>query len=943
MIREKKLGSGLYFSAEQLFPAALLVLCAFLKTVAVTMMETGAVVLFLTQSLEYLPQILIAAAVLMMILWPALSAAKEKSDQVPIILLSIAGLISVLFYAASFFVYSWIFGWSLMVWKYGFLILAETAFWMTAFRFGVFGKKSNVLAAVLIAHLAGWLAAAGLIRLITEDPNLMILWSGILAIGSAAALKILIDNGSAPILNRFTFDKQKIKRQGSDSLQRKLSAVFFIASGLIFFAVGFYQYNFLINIGFVTTFYIDAPLPAGYSSIFSILYTVSAVLAALALIIFVTRRHLSLFAGLFLLPIVLLTASCAVYSPVFLICLAQSLFVFAIFAKEAALQAVPWAVSPRTGFRATLLRKSVIEPVALALSGLFLLAVQNSISGVETEYLQAGLAVIILLAVVILRKFYQNLILNMLKTHLWRGGKLLLAGKAINRLLQENLNSSDSQSVLYTLRVIEESKASVLSDYLKKALHHTNEDVRLYALSKIEELKLTAVLNEVIELAQKDNSMAVRQNAARVMCRLGGAEEREKAVLLINDPVLREGILTGLLAVGQEGVFVAIKCVADLSVSENKDDRLSAAAALGNAGNPAFYHPLTYLLTDSDPDVCKAALSASGKLANPLLLPTIMQTFRFPELRENASETLLQFKETAFNEISTVLNSTDFPIQFRILLIRLAARIASPAAEEFLFSHIQIADRRIRFNIIKALALSGYKATGKKINIVRLCLYDEMETATGILAAIHVFNKNKDQKLNASLDILKSALNGEIEYIKERILLLLALLQPSKALIGFLSTYNPTVPEDEITVKIVDKLLSGELRTLCLPLFENKTLQQRLALLRPQFYPPVLSVNGHIQDILKTPAGELTDWTRACAVYAAGNINDISFVNALTELLSDADTMIRETAVWALGKILPCEEAARLITGNINDSSVYVARMARFVADGTGQTSFLGV
>ena len=941
MTREKKLGSGLYFSAEELFPAALLILGAFLKTVAVTTMETGAVILFLTQSLEYLPEILIAAAVLMMIVWPALSAVKEKNAQVPVILLAAAGLISVLFYTASFFVHSWIFGWSLMVWKYGFLILAETAFWLTAFRFGIFGKKSRILAAVLIAHLAGWLGAGGLIRLITENSDLMILWAGLFAVGAAVALKILIDNGSAPILNRFTFDKQKIKKQGSDSLQRKLSVAFFITSGLIFFAVGFYQYNFLINIGFVTTFYIEAPLPAGYSSIFSILYVVSVVLASAALMIFVTRRRLSLFAGLFLLPVVLLTASCAVYDPVLLICLAQSIFVFAIFAKEAALQAVPWAVSPRTGFRATLLRKSVIEPIALALSGLFLLLAQNNLSGMETEYIEAGLAVIVLLSVIILRKLYQALILNILKTRLWRGGKLLLAGKAVNRLLEENLNSSDSQSVLYALRVIEQSKISVLPDYLKKALHHTNEDVRLYALTKIEELKLTAVLSEAAGLIQNDNSPAVRQTAVRVICRLGGAEEREKAVLLINDPVLREGILTGLLAVGKEGVFGAIKCVADLSVSENKDDRLSAAVALGNAGNPAFYHPLTYLLTDSDQDVCKAALNASGKLTNPLLLPIIMQTFRYPELRETAAETLLQFKETAFNEIDAVLNSSDYPIQFRILLTRLVARIASPASEEFLFDHIRIADRRVRFNIIKALALSGYKATGKKVNIVRLCLYDEMETATGILAATHVFNKNKDEKLNASLDILKSALNEEIEYIKERILLLLALLQPSKALIEFLNKYNPAVPEDETAVKIVDKLLSGELRTLCMPLFENKTLQQRLAVLRPQFYPPVLPVSGHIQDILQTPAGELTDWTRACAVYAAGSItNDISFVNALTELLSDADAMVRETAVWALGKILPREEAARLITGNLEDSSVYVSRMARFVTDGTGQTFF---
>ena len=937
MTREKKLGAGIYFSAEELFPAALLILGAFLKTAAVTAMDAGASVLFLTEYLgQGIPQILITTAVLILIVWPILAAVKEKSPLVPVFLLLAAAGVSILFYGLSFFISEQILSPITMVWKEGFRILAEVAFWLTAFRFGIFSGKIRLLSAVLIVQAVGMLGTSGLIQLSVEHtPDTLILYAAVLSVCAALSLKMIIDNGNAPIQLRFVLDKQKIKKKGNDSLQKNLSLCFFISSGILFFASGIFQYYFLASAVEFSTGQAES-LAHIYSSVFA----GTAVITLGAFYTFAKSR-LSLFAGLFLLPVVLLLAAAGGWFAFFgIIAAAQAVFGPICSVKEAALQTIPLAVSLRTGFKQTLFRKSVIEPLALACSGIFLLIIEQYATEFEFLYFMIGLAVIVLLSIIAVRQAYLAQILNMLRKYLWRGGKLLLAGKEINNHLIENLNSNESEHVLYALRIVEESLSPKFLRFLKQALHHKNEDVRLYALSKIEDLKLFPAVTEILKVLENDSCIAIRQNAVRVLCRLGGAEERGKAISLIQDPLLREGALTGLLAVGREGVFVAIKRVADMSVCADKNDRLSAATILGNAGNPAFYHPLLPLLSDSDPEVCKTALSAAGKLTNPALLPAIMQTFRFPELREDASVALLQFGETAFNEIDLVLNDSNYPVQFRILLIRLIARISSPAAEKFLFDHIQIKDRRVRFNVIKALALSGYKASGKKINIVRLCLYDEMETATGILAALYAFNKNKDKGLSSSLDILKSALNREIEYIKERILLLLALLFPSKPLIEFLNTYNPIIPENEKTIKIVDRLLSGELRTLCLPLFEDKTLQQKLALLRPQFYPPVLPINGHIQDILKTPAGEITDWTRACAAYTAGGIQDISFVNALTELLSDTDAIVRETAVWALGKILPREEAARLIAGSLEDSSVYVARMARFITDGSGQMVF---
>lgn len=935
MTREKKLGTGLYFSAEEFIPALLLVLCSFLKTAAITTMDAGASVWFLSEFLgQDIPQVLIGIAFLTFLIWPAFSAVKEKSPLIPVFLLFTAAGISLSFYVLSFFVSGQQLGPFAMIWKEGFRILAETAFWLTAFRFGIFKGKPRLLAAVLIAQIIGLSMAAGMTGIVGGHCEALFFGAAVLAVLSALTLKVLIDNGSAPILHRFTFDKQKIKRKGNDSSQRKLSFYFFVSSGILFFAAGVFRYYFMVS---AAEFSIGnrETLAAVYGSVFA----ASAFLGITAIYAF-SKSRTSLFAGLFLSPLVLFIAWTGGWTGLFgLIAAAQAVSGLAGSMKEMVFQAVPVAVSLRTGFRETVFRKTIVEPLALALSGIFLLVYEQTPDETYFLHFLACLTVVSLIAVIIIRNAYLKLILNMLKSYLWRGGKLLLTGKKVKNLLQDNLNNGNTENVLYTLRVIEESATPFFLTSLKQALRHSNDIVRLYALTKTDELKLYSFLDDVILSAEKDENIEIRREAIRVMCRLGTPSERERAVNLLNDPDLREGALTGLLAVGREGVFRAIKTVADLSVSENRNDRLLTARVLGNAGNAAFYQPLTELMNDPDTEVCIAALNAAGKLKNPLLLPAVMETFRYPELRETAGAVLSGFKEKAFDSIAPVLNSRDYPVQFRILLVRLVGHIASPAAEEFLFSHIQTEDRRVRFHILKTLALSGYKATGKKINIVRLCLYDEMETATGILAALHSFDKNKDEALSDSLAVLKDALKKEIEYIRERILLSLALLQPSSALINLLSRYTSTTPKND-TLKIIDKILSGELRRLCLPLFEDKTVQEQLTLLRPHFYPPILPAAGHILEILKTAAGEMTDWTRACAAYAAGYIADTAFINSLTLLLSDPDPIVRETAIWAIGKTLPRNEAARLISGNLEDFSIYVARMARFVTDGSGQIVF---
>lgn len=937
----KKLGAGITFSAEQAVPVVLLVLFSFLKTMAVVLNEAGVSCDFLEKlNGGFIPGTIIGTALLCFVLAFGMFRLKEKVRAPAFVFAGAAFVSLMLFFAGRFFNDPAVTV-ARMVWKTGFYILAEAAFWITAFRFGVFRNKHKTLVALVAAQIAASLSAAGLIRLLAvlETGNSLVPWACVFAFAGSIVADVLISNGSAPIDTRFVFSKQAAKSSGKNRFRKKLNVYFFIASGLLTFCAALLDYRFLTS---TAAEYAQTPeaLPVLYaflSMLFSLVLTAGILLSA--------TKHVPVLtlSALFLAPVILLTAAAGGSYGIFglIVAAKAAADILTCQIREPVLNIIPRAVSQRLDFRTNVWRKTVVEPAAMLIAGLVLLFMEKRGMTDDLSPLLIVAAVLLASALLLLRRTYTVLVSEHLKSRLWRGGRLMIFGKRLNARIDDFLTNPSPDDTIYALRILEEAQHPKFPRYLEQALRHPSNYVRLFALDRIEAMDFPSTIEEVSACAEHDPDYAVRRAALKVMCLLGGTEEREKALTYLNDPDMREGALIGLTAAGAEGVFIAIDALNALAHSDFADDRALAASVLGDAGNQAFYRPLTVLLQDENEKVCKAAAEASGKLRNERLLPALMSLFRRPELREDAVAALLQFGNAALPEIEAVLTNTDNPVQFRVLMAKTLGRYRTPEADALLFRHIDVQDRRVRYHILKSLVLSGYKAQGRTVTRVRLGLYDEIEWATGLLAALEDFEDKDDDRLGRSLTNLRNALECEIEYAKERILLLVALLHPSAEISGLLEHYALIGEQERARMgQIIERLLTGELRTLCLPLFRKTSPTEKLTHLRPHFLPPVLSFRDRLADLLSVGSGEADDWTRASIVYLVGYFGDPFAADALVSLLKDNDAIVRETAVWALGRLLIPEEASRLLKDCLNDPVPAVARMARFIVDGTGRAFF---
>ena len=937
-MKPEKLGAKKYVSVESLIPLMLLCLFAFFKTAGIVLFDTKVPTDFLTSFQgEQIPVVLFSQSVLLLVLGAFLLFLKERNDETPAYVLAGAGALTLVLNVIETHAKTPVLNTVLMVWQEGFRLSIEVCFWITALRFGLFSKKASLLILVFFCQIFGALFSVCLIRLsiVSDSTATLLPFSSLFIFASALCVDLLAKNGSVPFSRELLFAGGFSNKSSMERRSSRLKNTLYLTAFLITFAGGFFNWDF-----WKTSVIHYAADDIGLLKMFADISLASCFLWT-GLIGFAVLRKNSLLklSFLFFIPAAFaLAASSPLFNIFALMITAKVLYdTLSYHFKESVFQIFPHIISKRIAFKISLVRKFFTEPAALGLAGITLYVLERAEKTQQVvPVILAGAAIVITCLLLYLKSSYVKNACLTLKQRLWRGGTVMISGHRLKKQLQRDLCSSDADSAIYALRVLENAQYFSLMKKLEQALSHERKKVREFALERLEKLNFTPALPAVKLCALQDPSRRVRCRAVRVMCHLGTSLEENDALTMLHNPDLREGALIGLLSEKAEGMFAAIAFINELSISPVTEDRALVARVIGEVGNPDFYRPLLPLLNDMAVEVRKEALDAAGKLLHTALLPSVLSAFYTPYLRETAAQTLMAYGETAFPETEYELRTLRNPIQYRNLLIKTINQINIPAANDFLFDNLSITDRRIRFMILRFLCQKAYKPSGKNQNKIRLYLYDEIEWITSLLAALEVLCEENEYSSLNSLKTLIHAVEVETDYARERIVLLLGLLHPSKKILKLTNSVNLSKEQERKScLTLIEELLSDELKMLCKPLFEDLSVSERLAVLRPHFTPPVMPFFDRLISFLHLPSGDGSEWLKSCAIYVLGHIKDRRCVDSLLLLLRDPDPVIRETTVWALGNILTNDEVVSMLSGCVYDPFLPAARMARFMLNKT--------
>ena len=511
--------------------------------------------------------------------------------------------------------------------------------------------------------------------------------------------------------------------------------------------------------------------------------------------------------------------------------------------------------------------KGVVNPVALGLAGLVLVGLYElyahvSLSGLNTALLLplGGWMVMIFVA----NGKYLEVLSYAVRKHYLRGSQLSIQDGSTVRLLTHKLESPHTEEVIYALELLEKTGREDFEEVLKKMLRHEKPEIRFHALSRIESLQLRNLGREVLVLVHAQSDPSVREAAIRAYCRINEEQafDQIQPYLQSEDPQLHRGAITGLLKTGGiEATVFAGQELLRLIESEKSKDKALAASIIGDLRIRRFYQPLVQFLQDGDHLVRQEALLASGKVANPQLLPYLTPYLDQRDDLGLALRSLTGFGEDAITWVETQLSNVQADPPRLARFARMAQQIGGDRSVRFLLKLMEQPYAQVRNAAIAALKILDPSLNPDQEQAVGRQLEREI-LFTFRLFYLKFLLENKDDIHHR----LYQALTLELQLSKRRLFELVCLFFENYILAEAREGLLEDTSKQANALEILDNLLSKMWMDRLVLIFDDLPIRERLDKIGNYARFSEVDQKGLPVDILEYGTAYFEHWTLALAL-----------------------------------------------------------------------------
>jgi HEAT repeat protein len=596
----------------------------------------------------------------------------------------------------------------------------------------------------------------------------------------------------------------------------------------------------------------------------------------------------------------LLGGSAALFWPLMSTKFADEMLRSSVFRN--AFQLLYQPLRPEQRLSAQTLTQSIVEPLAVGLSGLLLLVFQfgGAPGATAMSALIGALALAWLALTLLVYRGYIAALARALARRVLQGVTLNISDAAALALIEQRLDSPQAAEALYALDLLDRAGAGRLPALLVRLLAHPHPELRREAAQRIEARQLLAALPELQQVASHDANTSVRAAALRALATLDPQGTLALVVPFLDaaDPVLRFGALVGLLRQREgQGVTLAVQHVLALAGSTDPRARALAARAVGEAGASRLSPALATLLDDADLAVRTAALRAAGQLAEPGLWPRVLASLEALETRSAAMRALARGGEQALPALRASLASGSLDTAQVARLLRVCRRMQNPHATGLLRELLVYPDERLRDEAARALDQRGYRADGDAPLLLHLVRAEVGRAGWTQTALANLGGPQQSA-------ILQRALRDQLERQRARVLTLLSFLyQPAALRLARDNLLSPAAERRAYAHELVETNLPPELRTLVLPVLRDAPGHGST---HTNGLTPILRV------LIADVEDALGPWVRACALHSAAELGLRDLEDAAREALGAGSPLVREAAIWAVRRLSAPEEEGML-------------------------------
>jgi hypothetical protein len=338
--------------------------------------------------------------------------------------------------------------------------------------------------------------------------------------------------------------------------------------------------------------------------------------------------------------------------------------------------------------------------------------------------------------------------------------------------------------------------------------------------------------------------------------------------------------------------------IADLSKSADSKDRLNAAHLLGSSGRYNTIRLLHNLTKDTDSEVKRAVIIASGKIKRYELWPFITENLTHPGFAGAAMIAVQQIGEPILPEVERLFDKSNGQIAVQIRIIKIYEAIGGQKSIKLLRDKMVYPNKDVRRQVLISLSKRKYQATASEAVSLKGMIEESVEIILWLLASLQDLSSFEE-----AFD-LKMSLLAELEVQKEHVFLLLSLLYDMKTIHHIREHIESKDANAKVyAFEIGDMLIGAEIKEIFFPIFEDLPIQERLNRFMYRFPMEKLEPVERIYDILNKEYTLTNRYSKACALNLLGSQNKNE--NQQTEKILAAnlvhpDPLLSEVSAWSL-------------------------------------------
>ncbi|MBR6231754.1 MAG: hypothetical protein IKQ99_01485 [Alphaproteobacteria bacterium] len=570
------------------------------------------------------------------------------------------------------------------------------------------------------------------------------------------------------------------------------------------------------------------------------------------------------------------------------------------------LSLLPRPLTLGIGIRLRKLRQMLMEPLGFVLVGALILTLPHAFLAQILALSSIILIGLIVLSVIL----YSHLLSRLCKMRLWCGGPLMLVSEKLVKKVKQGINSDSFQDVVYFLRIMEVAHFPGYIAQLLKVLHHPLEDVRLFALDKLNAKKCykTKVVKAVQQVFQKDPSSLVRAHAlAFLICSENDSDSQaiyHKYGSYLDDKNLKAGAITGFLKSGGEWALLAMDGLQKLVSSRHKSDNLCALNIIDAVPQEGLVRLVMPLLQSPHIEVVRSALLVAGHIGHAQTLSFIFQSLDNPELQEEALQALFLYEKKAFPPLEKMIQSPNVPFSRRKLLVLFLGLLPSGEGKQILLRNLYLLDQKMRKEVLSAVLNS--KITWVSRSRKKLL-------KKGIIQDVqwwHLLNKQFEiclqvplPALGDSFSFLRNAFYEMQQDLRELILDQLFLLRPTSLIKKTLDIFREKPSQKFVSAaSILQDLLPRSVYKAVYPILLSPVVEIKEEGILPM---DVEQAKHFLEQLVVNPPFPVNRWIVASALYGLQKVGDSHSQIVLEKAFLWPSPVVLEAGLELLGHLEP--------------------------------------